>query len=76
MFRKESCDWECVLGCWGLMETEGRLIAGSRNRNEFVLINANEFGRVSGLLKISSVALELVFQLHMYILEQLNMYMA
>lgn len=60
----------------GLMETEGRLIAGSRNRNEFVLINANEFGRVSGLLKISSVALELVFQLHMYILEQLNMYMA
>ncbi|KAF7127297.1 hypothetical protein RHSIM_Rhsim11G0082600 [Rhododendron simsii] len=28
------------------METEGRLIAGSHNRNEFVLINANDIGRL------------------------------
>jgi hypothetical protein len=29
------------------METKGRLIAGSHNRNEFVLINADEIARVS-----------------------------
>lgn len=31
------------------MDTKGRLIAGSHNRNEFVLINADEIGRVSAL---------------------------
>lgn len=31
------------------MDTKGRLIAGSHNRNEFVLINADETARVSGL---------------------------
>lgn len=30
-----------------LMDTKGRLIAGSHNRNEFVLINADEVARVS-----------------------------
>ena len=29
------------------MDTKGRLIAGSHNRNEFVLINADEIARVS-----------------------------
>lgn len=29
------------------MDTKGRLVAGSHNRNEFVLINADEIGRVS-----------------------------
>ena len=29
------------------MDTKGRLVAGSHNRNEFVLINADEVGRVS-----------------------------
>ncbi|KAI3713041.1 hypothetical protein L1987_71611 [Smallanthus sonchifolius] len=29
------------------MDTKGRLIAGSHNRNEFVLINADEVGRAS-----------------------------
>lgn len=33
------------------METQGRLIAGSHNRNEFVLINADDIGRVSLALK-------------------------
>lgn len=31
------------------MHTGGRLIAGSHNRNEFVLINAEENGRVPSL---------------------------
>lgn len=31
------------------MNTGGRLVAGSHNRNEFVLINADEIGRVSFL---------------------------
>lgn len=31
------------------MDTKGRLIAGSHNRNEFVLINADEIGRVSAV---------------------------
>ncbi|KAJ0969597.1 hypothetical protein J5N97_022474 [Dioscorea zingiberensis] len=30
------------------MNTGGRLVAGSRNRNEFVVINADEFGRSVG----------------------------
>lgn len=34
------------------MDTKGRLVAGSHNRNEFVLINADEIGRVSSF-KIS-----------------------
>ena len=29
------------------MDTKGRLVAGSHNRNEFVLINADETSRVS-----------------------------
>lgn len=29
------------------MDTKGRLVAGSHNRNEFILINADEVGRVS-----------------------------
>ena len=32
------------------MDTKGRLIAGSHNRNEFVLINADEVARVSHVL--------------------------
>ena len=32
------------------MNTGGRLVAGSHNRNEFVLINADEIGRVRFLL--------------------------
>lgn len=28
------------------MNTGGRLIAGSHNRNEFILINADEIGKV------------------------------
>ena len=32
------------------METKGRLIAGSHNRNEFILINADEVARVSPFL--------------------------
>lgn len=36
----------CVLV---LMATNGRLVAGSHNRNEFVLINADEVARVSAL---------------------------
>lgn len=34
----------------GLMDTKGRLIAGSHNRNEFILINADEVARVSPLI--------------------------
>ncbi|KAG7987288.1 hypothetical protein I3843_03G126500 [Carya illinoinensis] len=37
------------------MDTRGRLIAGSHNRNEFILINADENERVSGSLQIRSV---------------------
>lgn len=29
------------------MDTGGRLVAGSRNRNEFVVINADDGGRLS-----------------------------
>jgi len=35
------------------MDTKGRLIAGSHNRNEFVLINADEVGRVSAIKILS-----------------------
>jgi len=31
------------------MHTGGRLVAGSHNRNEFVLINADDNGRVTSL---------------------------
>ncbi|KAG0488020.1 hypothetical protein HPP92_006831 [Vanilla planifolia] len=34
-----------VAGSWG-MDTGGRLVAGSRNRNEFVVINADEAARL------------------------------
>lgn len=34
-------------GSKALMDTKGRLIAGSHNRNEFILINADEIARVS-----------------------------
>ncbi|XP_002524299.2 cellulose synthase A catalytic subunit 5 [UDP-forming] [Ricinus communis] len=35
------------------METKGRLIAGSHNRNEFVLINADEIARVTSFKELS-----------------------
>lgn len=35
------------------MDTGGRLIAGSHNRNEFVLINADENARVSHFINPS-----------------------
>nr|AFZ78560.1 cellulose synthase [Populus tomentosa] len=35
------------------METKGRLIAGSHNRNEFVLINADEIARVTPFKELS-----------------------
>lgn len=35
------------------MDTGRRLVAGSRNRNEFVVINADDFERVSAI-KMSS----------------------
>lgn len=35
------------------METKGRLIAGSHNRNEFVLINADEVARVTSVKELS-----------------------
>ncbi|XP_011042869.1 PREDICTED: cellulose synthase A catalytic subunit 2 [UDP-forming]-like [Populus euphratica] len=35
------------------METKGRLIAGSHNRNEFVLINADEIARVTSVKELS-----------------------
>ncbi|KAJ9560676.1 hypothetical protein OSB04_005836 [Centaurea solstitialis] len=35
------------------MDTKGRLIAGSHNRNEFVLINADEVGRVTCVKELS-----------------------
>ncbi|KAJ0969572.1 hypothetical protein J5N97_022449 [Dioscorea zingiberensis] len=34
------------------MNTGGRLVAGSRNRNEFVVINADEFGRPKPLQEV------------------------
>ncbi|GAB2269897.1 Cellulose synthase A catalytic subunit 6 [UDP-forming] [Dionaea muscipula] len=35
------------------METKGRLVAGSHNRNEFVLINADDIGRVTSVKELS-----------------------
>ncbi|KAI3513611.1 hypothetical protein L1887_20947 [Cichorium endivia] len=35
------------------MGTKGRLIAGSHNRNEFVLINADDIGRVTSVKELS-----------------------
>ncbi|KAL7155652.1 hypothetical protein ABFS83_03G090700 [Erythranthe nasuta] len=35
------------------MDTNGRLVAGSHNRNEFVLINADEIGRVTSVKELS-----------------------
>ncbi|XP_011044242.1 PREDICTED: cellulose synthase A catalytic subunit 2 [UDP-forming]-like [Populus euphratica] len=35
------------------METKGRLVAGSHNRNEFVLINADEIARVTSVKELS-----------------------
>ncbi|CAA2968796.1 cellulose synthase A catalytic subunit 2 [UDP-forming] [Olea europaea subsp. europaea] len=35
------------------METRGRLIAGSHNRNEFILINADEIGRIKSVQELS-----------------------
>ncbi|XP_052201993.1 cellulose synthase A catalytic subunit 2 [UDP-forming]-like isoform X2 [Diospyros lotus] len=35
------------------METKGRLVAGSHNRNEFVVINADEIGRVTSVKELS-----------------------
>ncbi|KAM3359908.1 cellulose synthase A catalytic subunit 2 [Capsicum galapagoense] len=36
-----------------MMNTGGRLIAGSHNRNEFVLINADEIGRIKSVHELS-----------------------
>lgn len=46
-----SKDWELKSEC--VMDTKGRLIAGSHNRNEFILINADEVARVSPLKNLS-----------------------
>ncbi|GFP80167.1 probable cellulose synthase a catalytic subunit 9 [UDP-forming] [Phtheirospermum japonicum] len=35
------------------MDTKGRLVAGSHNRNEFILINADEIGRVTSVKELS-----------------------
>ncbi|KAL8466873.1 hypothetical protein ACS0TY_035805 [Phlomoides rotata] len=35
------------------MDTKGRLVAGSHNRNEFVLINADEIGKVTSVKELS-----------------------
>ncbi|XLR67039.1 hypothetical protein S83_017711 [Arachis hypogaea] len=35
------------------MDTKGRLIAGSHNRNEFVLINADDTARVNAVTELS-----------------------
>ncbi|GMH22250.1 hypothetical protein Nepgr_024093 [Nepenthes gracilis] len=35
------------------MDTKGRLVAGSHNRNEFVLINADDIGRVTSVKEFS-----------------------
>ncbi|KAI3461973.1 hypothetical protein Pfo_018636 [Paulownia fortunei] len=35
------------------MDTGGRLVAGSHNRNEFVLINADEIGRIKSVQELS-----------------------
>ncbi|KAL8524402.1 hypothetical protein ACS0TY_014112 [Phlomoides rotata] len=36
------------------MDTKGRLVAGSHNRNEFVLINADEIGRVTSVKELTA----------------------
>nr|APU87549.1 CesA9 [Plantago ovata] len=36
------------------MDTKGRLVAGSHNRNEFVLINADDIGRVTSVRELTS----------------------
>ncbi|KAL3641107.1 Cellulose synthase A catalytic subunit 6 [UDP-forming] [Castilleja foliolosa] len=36
------------------MDTKGRLVAGSHNRNEFILINADEIGRVTSVKELTS----------------------
>ncbi|XP_022864856.1 cellulose synthase A catalytic subunit 6 [UDP-forming]-like isoform X1 [Olea europaea var. sylvestris] len=36
-----------------VMDTGGRLVAGSHNRNEFVLINADEIGRIKSVQELS-----------------------
>ncbi|PIA41165.1 hypothetical protein AQUCO_02300159v1 [Aquilegia coerulea] len=35
------------------MDTRGRLVAGSHNRNEFIVINADDIGRVNSLRELS-----------------------
>lgn len=49
-----ACEWrEEAQVFWSFslfgMDTKGRLVAGSHNRNEFVVINADDVGRVSAL---------------------------
>lgn len=39
------------------MDTKGRLVAGSYNRNEFVLINADEVARVSPFVRANFLKL-------------------
>nr|APU87553.1 CesA9 [Plantago cunninghamii] len=36
------------------MDTKGRLVAGSHNRNEFVVINADDIGRVTSVKELTS----------------------
>ncbi|PKI33423.1 hypothetical protein CRG98_046186 [Punica granatum] len=36
------------------MDTKGRLVAGSHNRNEFILINADEVGRLNSVKELSA----------------------
>lgn len=43
--------WE--LKSESVMDTKGRLIAGSHNRNEFILINADEVARVTSVKELS-----------------------
>lgn len=44
------------------MDTQGRLIAGSHNRNEFVLINADETARVSDFYLSDFSVLKKIFE--------------
>nr|APU87546.1 CesA6 [Plantago ovata] len=41
------------------MDTKGRLVAGSHNRNEFVLINADDIGRVTSVKELTGQICEI-----------------
>lgn len=53
--------------CKMVMDTGGRLIVGSHNRNEFVLINADDIGKVESP-KIVHLVLISVFSLSFLVL--------